>query len=63
LEHDNVVTEGARGLAELGIAATPMGTVLETYLYAYRPHGQYRTTAEAAQALRGEQRPGNTVLR
>jgi NADH dehydrogenase len=63
LEHDNVVAEGARGLAELGIAATPMGTVLETYLYAYRPHGQYRTTAEAAQALRGEQRPGNTVLR
>lgn len=54
LEHDNVVAEGARGLAELGIAATPMGTVLETYLYAYRPHGQYRTTAAAAQELRGE---------
>ncbi len=54
LEHDNVVSKGARGLAELGIAATPMGVVLETYLYAYRPHGQYRTTAAAAQELRGE---------
>jgi len=43
LQRDNVVAEGAAGLAELGIAATPMDVVLESYLYAYRPHGQYRT--------------------
>ena len=41
LAHDNVVAPGARGLADLGIAPTAMEAVLESYLYAYRPHGQF----------------------
>lgn len=44
LARDNVVAEGAAGFTELGIVPTPMEAVLETYLYAYRPHGQFRTT-------------------
>lgn len=54
LARDNVVAEGARGFAELGIAPTPMDAVLESYLYAYRPHGQYETIMESARDLRGQ---------
>ncbi len=32
LEHDNVVSEGAQGLADLGIAPTPVGAVVPRYL-------------------------------
>jgi NADH dehydrogenase len=53
LERDNVVAPGARGFAELGITPTPMEAVLADYLYAYRPQGQFRTTAAAARELRG----------
>ncbi len=52
LARDNVVGDGARGLADLGIAPTPMTAVLETYLYAYRPHGQYTELQESAAKLR-----------
>ena len=41
LAHDNVVSPRARGLAELGVAPTAMDAILETYLYVYRPHGQF----------------------
>lgn len=46
LERDNVVAEGAKGFADLGIAPTAMEAVLESYLYAYRPYGQYAPIAE-----------------
>lgn len=52
LEHDNVVAPGARGLADLGIAPTPMETVLEGYLYVYRPHGQFDAMTASAEDLR-----------
>lgn len=46
LERDNVVSEGARTLTDLGIVpATPEGLV-ESYLYAYRPQGQYTQLTE-----------------
>jgi uncharacterized protein YbjT (DUF2867 family) len=48
LGRDNVVSPGARGFAELGIVPTPMEAVLETYLYAYRPAGQYTAIQESA---------------
>jgi NADH dehydrogenase len=48
LERDNVVAEGARGFADLGMQPTPMAAVLESYLYAYRPHGQFTATEEPA---------------
>jgi NADH dehydrogenase len=41
LGHDNVVAEGARTLADLGIQPTAAEGVIESYLYAYRPKGQY----------------------
>ena len=52
LRRDNVVSEGARGLADLGIAPTPMGSVLPGYLWAYRPAGQYSAIHESAGKLR-----------
>lgn len=41
LKHDNVVADDAKGLADLGIAPTGLETVMERYLWAYRPYGQY----------------------
>ena len=46
LEHDNVVANGARTLAELGIQPTAMEAVLESYLYPYRPYGQYASLSD-----------------
>ena len=43
---------GAKGFAELGITPTAMEAVLESYLYAYRPHGQYDEIKESAARLR-----------
>ncbi len=47
LARDNVVAEGAKGLNDLGIAPTAMEAVLESYLYSYRPYGQYAGISEA----------------
>jgi NADH dehydrogenase len=41
LKGDNVVSPGARGLADLGIAPTPVEIVLPTYLDRYRVRGYY----------------------
>lgn len=41
LARDNVVAPDAQGFAALGIAPTALEGVIETYLYAYRPHGQF----------------------
>jgi len=38
---DNVVADGAPGLAELGVAATALEPIIPTYLYPYRKGGQY----------------------
>jgi len=42
LQKDNVVAEGALGLADLGIAATPMEAVVPGYLARFRPGGGRR---------------------
>ena len=52
LAHDNVVAPEARGFAELGIEPTAMEAVLESYLYAYRPHGQFDKITASARNLR-----------
>jgi NADH dehydrogenase len=44
LKHDNVVSPQALTLQDLGIAATPVETVLPSYLDRYRPRGHYSTT-------------------
>ncbi len=48
LRTDNVVQPGALGLADLGLAATPLHTVIPTYLYRYRRGGQYAEMSAAA---------------
>jgi uncharacterized protein YbjT (DUF2867 family) len=42
LSRDNVVSEGAPGLAELGITPTPVELVVPTYLSRYQPGGGRR---------------------
>jgi len=46
LRHDNLVGQGARNLADLGIQAIAAEGVIESYLYAYRPQGQYTQLTE-----------------
>ena len=41
LRRDNVVTEGALSLADLGIAATAAEVILPSYLDRYRPRGRF----------------------
>ena len=52
LRVDNVVSEGARGFADLGIAPTAMEAVLPEYLWRYRPSGQYAAIKESAKNLK-----------
>lgn len=48
LKHDNVVTEGARTLRDLGIEPTPAEAIVGGYLERYRKQGQFAKPAEAA---------------
>ncbi len=48
LRADNVVSEGAAGLAELGIEPRAVEAIVPTYLYRYRKGGQYAATPEGA---------------
>ena len=52
LRVDNVVSPGARGLADLGIAPTAMSVVLPDYLWRFRPSGQYDAIKESAGKLK-----------
>lgn len=51
LRNDNVVSEGARGLADLGVTPTSMDVVLPQYLWCYRPSGQYAEIKNSARDL------------
>lgn len=55
LARDNVVSEGAKGFADLGIEPVPMELVLPTYLWRFRPAGQYTAINESAKRLRGQE--------
>ncbi len=52
LTRDNVVSDGARGFAELGIQPTSLEAVLPAYLWQFRPSGQYAAIKESARNLR-----------
>ena len=52
LARDNVVASDRMGFADLGIAPTAMDTVLEEYLWPYRPGGQYAEIKESARHLK-----------
>jgi NADH dehydrogenase len=48
LAADNVVAPGARGLADLGVAATAVEAIIPTYLYRFCKGGQYAEALAAA---------------
>ena len=52
LARDNVVSDGAKGFADLGIEPTSMASVLPEYLWRYRPSGQYAAIKESAKNLK-----------
>ena len=52
LAHDNVVSPGAKTLADLGIVPATMESVLPEYLWRYRPSGQYAAIKDSAKNLK-----------
>lgn len=52
LKRDNVVAEGAKGFADLGIRPVTIGSVLPDYLWKFRPSGQYDALMQSAKNLR-----------
>lgn len=52
LKIDNVVSDDAKGFADLGIEPAAMKTLLSDYLWRFRPTGQYATIKESAKNLR-----------
>ncbi|WP_172327800.1 complex I NDUFA9 subunit family protein [Mangrovicoccus sp. HB161399] len=52
LARDNVVSEGAKGFADLGLAPAAMGAVLPGYLWRFRTDGQYAILKDAADDLK-----------
>ncbi len=52
LARDNVVAQGAKGLADLAIRPTALEAVLPEYLWRFRPSGQYADIKESAKNLR-----------
>jgi NADH dehydrogenase len=52
LRYDNVVSEDAKGLTDLGIKPVALEAVLPDYLWRYRPSGQYDAIKESAKNLR-----------
>ena len=53
LARDNIVSDGARTLADLGIRPTSLAAVLPSYLWMFRPDGQYSDLTRSAKNLRG----------
>ncbi|SEC77558.1 complex I NDUFA9 subunit family protein [Rhodobacter sp. 24-YEA-8] len=52
LKADNVVTEGARGFADLGVTASAFEAVIPDYLWRFRPSGQYAAIKNSAKNLK-----------
>ena len=52
LRHDNVVSEGAQGFADLGIEPTSVQAVMKDYLWRYRPGGQFADIQSSARNLK-----------
>lgn len=49
---DNVVSENAKGLADLGITPKSMESILPDYLWRFRPSGQYDEIKQSARNIR-----------
>ncbi len=52
LRQDNVVSDGAKGFAELGIQPVAAEAVVDDYLWRFRPSGQYDAIKASAKNLR-----------
>lgn len=52
LRVDNVVSEGAKSFADLGITPTALEAVLPEYLWRFRPSGQYAAIKNSAKNIR-----------
>ena len=52
LANDNVVADDAKGFADIGIRPTAMEAVLPSYLWRFRPSGQYDAIKDSAKNLR-----------
>lgn len=52
LASDNVVSEGAKGLSDLGIEPVAYMAVLPEYLWRFRPDGQYAVLKESGSKLK-----------
>ena len=52
LRVDNVVSESAKGFADLGITPVAPEAVLPDYLWRFRPTGQFEAIRESARNLR-----------
>jgi len=52
LGQDNVVGEGVKTFADLNIKPRDMDAILDSYMWPYRPHGQYSEILESAKNLR-----------
>lgn len=55
LRRDNIVAADAKGFDALGIEPLPMALILPSYLWRYRPSGQYAAIRESAEALRAHE--------
>lgn len=55
LARDNVVSADAKGFADLGVEPVPMELVLPSYLWRFRPTGQYEAIRESAKGLRRQE--------
>lgn len=52
LRNDNVVSDGAKGFADLGIEPVELSSVLPDYLWRFRPSGQYDAIKASAKNLK-----------
>lgn len=55
LARDNVVAPGARGFTDLGIKPAAMDLILPTYLWRFRPTGQFDAIRESAKGLKDQE--------
>lgn len=52
LRRDNIVSDDAKSLADLGIKPVAAGSLLESYMWRYRTSGQYNAIRDSAKNLR-----------
>jgi len=52
LKSDNVAAQDMPGLVELGVTPTPVEAVIDTYLWRYRPSGQFAAIKDSARNLK-----------